>query len=686
MDSAAAAFSQSEPIYTPPRCSTFERHASSSVSSDECRPQQTRTAFKVLSEKEARCLLESDKKRDTSLDGASTGWTGWVDDASAQTLKLCLDEIRLVGPNQQSHQLHQPWLRWLQSAPTPIILDVSLQLRQAVQKSLANEQNRSPALVLPGNHTFGFLERIALNLISLPSGSTLSNNLVAPPGALAYGKLLQGGVTRFRLIRSSRRPSSAAPAAVDHRPLQPKRRVGERRAIVMGQGTPDTIPGEAWLQYGGPERNYESADIGHCLLLELILLPQGLQWRHPHYQEASGRFGSRDMRVETLDASCWNMSQLLEFGTTTAATNNQTVAATTRKTSGLVSSVCDLDGTFCTGLGGLRPQVDEIVRRVLDGRVMRSASDSIDGTPAQRIDQVRRQEMTGLLELGLKPVRGLLLYGPPGVGKTALAREISYVLDARPPKIVAAPELLDKWVGGSERKIRELFADAEAELSQCDGDPSRSALHLVVIDEIDAVFRKRGGVTSYGGGSSDATRASAVNQILAKLDGVKPLDNLLLVGMTNRRDLLDPALMRPGRLEVQIQLGIPDRHGRREILQIHFDALRKYGRLSQPLVNAVYGDKDVDASWLHRTWRTRKRLGFWSAGWWRTGNFNIDLSADAWTGGFTGADIAGLVRNAGSVALSRARKQGDGDLSGFLITLDDVLLALKEEKVVTKSW
>ena len=127
--------------------------------------------------------------------------------------------------------------------------------------------------------------------------------------------------------------------------------------------------------------------------------------------------------------------------------------------------------------------------------------------------------------------------------KTALAREISQALFARKPKIVAAPELLDRWVGGSEKLVRSLFTDAEQELNACGGDATKSSLHVIVIDEIDAVFRKR----SASEDSASTTRASAVNQILAKLDGVKTLSNVLLIGMTNRRDLLDEALLRPGR-------------------------------------------------------------------------------------------------------------------------------------------
>lgn len=113
---------------------------------------------------------------------------------------------------------------------------------------------------------------------------------------------------------------------------------------------------------------------------------------------------------------------------------------------------------------------------------------------------------------------------------------------ARPPKIVAAPELLDRWVGGSERCVRELFREAEEELALCKAaagsDDSkaflRSALHVIIIDEIDAVFRKR--TDSEDSGS--ITRNSVVNQILSKIDGVKALPNVLTIAMTNRRELI----------------------------------------------------------------------------------------------------------------------------------------------------
>eukprot|EP00804_Cyclotella_cryptica_P022524 CCRYP_009425-RA/>CCRYP_009425-RA protein AED:0.11 eAED:0.11 QI:2113/1/1/1/0.2/0.16/6/2293/314 len=249
-----------------------------------------------------------------------------------------------------------------------------------------------------------------------------------------------------------------------------------------------------------------------------------------------------------------------------------------------------LSAHFQNRVGGLQPQIDAIIRRVLDGRSIYSNFDSDNNNSMIKKARLEAEELAAL---GLQPVRGLLLYGRPGTGKTLLVREIARSLGARPPKICAAPELLDRWVGGSERRVRELFREAEGELAMCrmvaGGDDSgaflQSALHVIVIDEIDAVFRKR-----IDADNSDAiTRNSVVNQLLAKLDGVHALPNVLMIGMTNRRELLDEALLRPGRLEVQVEVPLPAESGRREILQIHFGGLRSKGRLSYPLCCAIDG-------------------------------------------------------------------------------------------------
>lgn len=159
-----------------------------------------------------------------------------------------------------------------------------------------------------------------------------------------------------------------------------------------------------------------------------------------------------------------------------------------------------------------------------------------------------------------------------------------------------------------------------------------------------------------------------------------------MIGMTNRRELLDPALLRPGRLEVQIEIPLPNSLQRREILNIHFGALRRRNRLSYPLRCAIDGipsSYDVRISGSDSTNRGKKRRALK-----RAANSVVDSILSATrpvydlaieTEGFSGADIEGLVRNAGSIALSRARKEGAG-VEALLITLDDVKQALNEVK------
>ena len=161
---------------------------------------------------------------------------------------------------------------------------------------------------------------------------------------------------------------------------------------------------------------------------------------------------------------------------------------------------------------------------------------------------------------------------------------------------------------------------------------------------------------------------------MAKLDGVKAIPNVLLIGMTNRRELLDDALLRPGRLEVQIEIPLPDKEGRREILFIHTDALRKMGRLSQPLCDAIDGIRsNIPEEAIEQTPKSKRKRFLNSFSHFRRST--QDLAAI--TKGYSGADIAGLVRCAGSIALARARQNGSG-VDGLLITLEDFNEAYKE--------
>mmetsp|Transcript_28752 Transcript_28752/g.43881 ORF Transcript_28752/g.43881 Transcript_28752/m.43881 type:complete len:597 (+) Transcript_28752:104-1894(+) len=523
----------------------------------------------------ASCLIQSDLKRDSGFDGSSTGWTSWVEASTAFRLEQCIN--KLVW-----EQTEGIWMRWMKSSPRPLTLECSAILKDSVDPHLTKHN-----LELVGQTREEFLSRMACRIYIMPSGSSLARNLRTAPGGMIYGKLLYGGVSRYRIL-GGRQP----------------RRAGERTAI-FGAGE------DSWLQYGGPERSYRAVDMGPCAVMEMILLPKGLQ-----VEEIEN-----DIEMVMNANHQFPLQKNFLFQSEKEDNDNS------RSTSGQKSQsqeVVYYKSDFKSVLGGLEPQINAIVRRVLEGRVPRTKDNN---------------ELQTLLELGLHPVKGLLLYGPPGCGKTALAREISRQLTENPPKIVSAPELLDRWIGGSEKLVRELFSDAEAELKVCNGDLAKSGLHVIVIDEIDAVFRKR----SSSDDSSQVTRASAVNQILTKMDGVNALGNILVIGTTNRKELLDTALLRPGRLEVQVEIPLPHASGRKEILNIHFEALHKRGRLSQPLVSS------------------------------------IDNLAATKLKGFSGADIQGLVRCAGSLALARARTDGSG-IDGLIITLEDVLSSIKEIK------
>ncbi|KAH8598280.1 vesicular-fusion protein-like protein sec18 [Bisporella sp. PMI_857] len=270
------------------------------------------------------------------------------------------------------------------------------------------------------------------------------------------------------------------------------------------------------------------------------------------------------------------------------------------------------------GIGGLDTEFSSIFRRAFASRIF----------------------PPGLIEkLGIQHVKGILLYGPPGTGKTLIARQIGKMLNSREPKVINGPEVLNKYVGQSEENIRKLFADAEKEYKER-GD--ESDLHIIIFDELDAVCKQRGSGAGGGTGVGD----SVVNQLLSKLDGVDQLNNILLIGMTNRMDMIDDALLRPGRLEVHMEISLPDEAGRAQILKIHTANMRK---------NDVIGP-DVDTHELARL-----------------------------TKNFSGAEIGGLVKSATSFAFNRHVKVGtvagvSDNVENLKVVRDDFLKALEEVK------
>ncbi|PPS13789.1 hypothetical protein GOBAR_AA06751 [Gossypium barbadense] len=266
------------------------------------------------------------------------------------------------------------------------------------------------------------------------------------------------------------------------------------------------------------------------------------------------------------------------------------------------------------GIGGLSAEFADIFRRAFASRVF----------PPHVTNK-----------LGIKHVKGMLLYGPPGTGKTLMARQIGKMLNGKEPKIVNGPEVLSKFVGETEKNVRDLFADAEND-QRIRGD--ESDLHVIIFDEIDAICKSRGS-TRDGTGVHD----SIVNQLLTKIDGVESLNNVLLIGMTNRKDLLDEALLRPGRLEVQVEISLPDENGRLQILQIHTNKMKENSFLA-PDVNLQ------------------------------------ELAAR--TKNYSGAELEGVVKSAVSFALNRLVSMDDltkpVDEENIKVTMDDFLNALLE--------
>ncbi len=225
--------------------------------------------------------------------------------------------------------------------------------------------------------------------------------------------------------------------------------------------------------------------------------------------------------------------------------------------------------------------------------------------------------------LGIEPPKGVILWGPPGCGKTLIAKAIANETGAHFISI-NGPEIMSKFYGESEARLREIFKEAE-----------ENAPSIIFIDELDAIAPKRSEVTG-------EVERRVVSQLLTLMDGLKSRGQVIVIGATNRIDAVDPALRRPGRFDREIRIGVPDRNGRKEILQIHTRRM--------PLADDV--DLDELANITH---------------------------------GFTGADLAALCREAAMNALRRFLPKIDLEketipaevLEELKVTREDFMNALK---------
>jgi proteasome-associated ATPase len=197
-------------------------------------------------------------------------------------------------------------------------------------------------------------------------------------------------------------------------------------------------------------------------------------------------------------------------------------------------------------------------------------------------------------EYELRPPKGILLYGPPGCGKTLIAKAVANSLAKKVSAVkgegqaksyflnIKGPELLNKYVGETERHIRLVFQRAREKASE--GTPV-----IVFFDEMDSIFRTR------GSGVSSDVESTIVPQLLSEIDGVEGLENVIVIGASNREDMIDPAILRPGRLDVKIKIERPDAEAARDIfskyltptLPIHLDDLAENGGSAEATIQAM---------------------------------------------------------------------------------------------------
>ncbi|WP_457550575.1 CDC48 family AAA ATPase [Archaeoglobus sp.] len=283
--------------------------------------------------------------------------------------------------------------------------------------------------------------------------------------------------------------------------------------------------------------------------------------------------------------------------------------------------------------------------------------------------------------LGIEPPKGVLLYGPPGTGKTLIAKAVANEVDAHFIP-VSGPEIMSKYYGESEQRLREIFEEAK-----------ENAPSIIFFDEIDAIAPKREEVTG-------EVERRVVAQLLALMDGLEARGDVIVIGATNRPDAIDPALRRPGRFDREIEIGVPDREGRKEILQIHTRGMPiepDYNRndVLKVLRQMKEEGKDVN-KFIEKVERATSEEEIVKVLKEDEDVFNevrnrlIDLMLEELadlTVGFVGADLAALAKEAAMHALRKRIESGEIDLEAeeipeevlenLKVTKEDFLEALK---------